>query len=66
MELVYADIELINAEDITLAKRNIIGNDEIKSMHINMLVDSGAFMMAINENIQAQLQLPFKQNEKPN
>lgn len=64
MGLVYADIELINAEDITLAKRNIIGNDEIKSMHINMLVDTGAFMMAINETIQAQLQLPFKQKRK--
>ena len=60
MGLVYADIELINAEDITLAKRNIIGNDEIKSM----LVDTGAFMMAINESIQAQLQLPFKQKRK--
>ncbi len=64
MGLVYADIELINAEDITLAKRNIIGNDEIKSMHVNMLVDTGAFMMAINETIQAQLQLPFKQKRK--
>ena len=64
MGLVYADIELINAEDITLAKRNIIGADEIKSMHVNMLVDTGAFMMAINESIQAQLQLPFKQKRK--
>ena len=64
MGLVYADIELINAEDITLAKRNIIGNEEIKSMHVNMLVDTGAFMMAINETIQAQLQLPFKQKRK--
>ncbi|MFC4232894.1 hypothetical protein ACFOW1_13410 [Parasediminibacterium paludis] len=66
MALVYADIELINAEDITLAKRNIIGVEDIKSMHVNMLVDTGAFMMAINESIQAQLQLPFKQNVKHN
>jgi clan AA aspartic protease len=64
MALVYADIELINAEDITLAKRNIIGVEDIKSMHVNMLVDTGAFMMAINESIQAQLQLPFKQKRK--
>jgi clan AA aspartic protease len=64
MGLVYADIELINAEDITLAKRNIIGEEDIKSMHVNMLVDTGAFMMAINESIQAQLQLPFKQKRK--
>lgn len=64
MGLVYADIELINAEDITLAKRNIISAEDIKSMHVNMLVDTGAFMMAINESIQAQLQLPFKQKRK--
>jgi clan AA aspartic protease len=64
MGLVYADIELINAEDITLAKRNIIAEEDIKSMHVNMLVDAGAFMMAINESIQAQLQLPFKQKRK--
>ena len=64
MGLVYADIELINALDIELAKKHIIGQDEVKSMHINMLVDSGAFMMAINESIQAQLQLPFKQKRK--
>ncbi len=64
MGLVYADIELINAEEFTLAKRNIIGSEDIKSMHVNMLVDTGAFMMAINESIQAQLQLPFKQKRK--
>ena len=64
MGLVYADIELINANDIALANSHVIGQDEIKSMHVNMLVDSGAFMMAINESIQAQLQLPFKQKRK--
>ncbi|MFM9840804.1 MAG: retroviral-like aspartic protease family protein [Cyclobacteriaceae bacterium] len=64
MGLVYADIQLINADDIALAKNNIIGQEEVKSMHVNMLVDSGAFMMAINESIQAQLQLPFKQKRK--
>ncbi len=64
MGLVYADIELINAVDIELANRHVIGQEEIKSMRVNMLVDSGAFMMAINESIQAQLQLPFKQKRK--
>jgi clan AA aspartic protease len=29
-----------------------------------MLVDSGAYMMAINETIQEQLQLPFKEKRK--
>lgn len=64
MGLVYADIILINAIDLEMAHRNIIGEDEIKQMSINMMVDSGAYMMAINETIQAQLQLPFIEKRK--
>ena len=59
MGLVYADIELINVIDVELARKHIIGEEEVKRIHLNMLADSGAFMMAINENIQAVLQLPF-------
>lgn len=64
MGLVFADITLINSEDIAFAKRNIIGEDEIRQMTINMMVDSGAYMMAINETIQAQLQLPYIEKRK--
>lgn len=32
MGLVYAEIELINAEDITLARRRFIGEEEVKRM----------------------------------
>jgi clan AA aspartic protease len=64
MGLVYADIELINADDLALARKLIIGNEEVKKMHINMLVDSGAIMLCINENIQEYLQLPFKENRR--
>ncbi|MFT4092563.1 MAG: hypothetical protein QM640_02900 [Niabella sp.] len=64
MGLVYADIELINADDIALARRHVIGEDEIKQMRVNMLVDSGAYMMAINQTIQEQLDLPFIEKRK--
>ena len=64
MGLVYADIELINAIDEGMAKRNAIGEEEIRRISINMLVDSGAYMMAINESIQAQLGLPFVEKRK--
>lgn len=59
MGLVTADIELINAVDMEMAKRNLMDKDEIRRMPLNILVDSGAFMMAINEDIQAQLGIPF-------
>lgn len=64
MGLVYADIELINSIDIELAKRHIIGEDEVKRMHINMLVDTGSYMLAINETIQEQLQFPIVEKKK--
>jgi clan AA aspartic protease len=64
MGLVYADIILINADDVVLAKRNIIGQEEIKRIELNMLVDSGAYMMAINETIQSQLELPLIEKRK--
>ena len=64
MGLVYADIELINGEDLILAKRHFIGEDKIKRMTVKMLADSGAYMMAINETIQEQLQLPVKEKRK--
>jgi clan AA aspartic protease len=59
MGLVYADIILTNSEDIVLAKRNLIGQEEIKQITVNMLVDTGSYNLCINEDIQAQLQLPF-------
>ena len=59
MGLVYANIELINVIDIELARKHFIGEEEVKRIHLNILADSGAFMMAINENIQEVLQLPF-------
>ncbi len=58
MGLIYADIELINSEDIGMARKSLIGADEIKRVHLNMLVDTGSYLLAINENIQQILQLP--------
>jgi clan AA aspartic protease len=58
MGLVYADIELLNGEDISLARNHVIGQEEIKRLNINMLVDSGALNLCINEVIQEQLQFP--------
>lgn len=58
MGLVYADIQIINGGDLELVRRNLMDKDEVKGMWINILVDTGSYMLCINENIQAQLQLP--------
>ena len=55
---VYAEIELINGYDLGMAEKNIIGEEEVKRIRITAMIDTGAIMLCINENIQAQLQLP--------
>lgn len=64
MGLVHADIELINGGDVEMARRHIIGEEEVKRMHVRMLVDTGSIYMCINESIQEQLQLPVLEKRK--
>lgn len=40
MGLVYADVELINSEDMGLARRYIIGEEDVKRINVNILVDT--------------------------
>lgn len=60
--MTYADIELINWSDLDRARRCELDQDEIRRMHINLLVDTGAYMLTINENIQSILGLPVVEN----
>ncbi|MBP6432315.1 MAG: hypothetical protein KA319_11155 [Ferruginibacter sp.] len=55
MGLIDADIELINAIDLGLARRFKIGEQEVKRMPVKMLVDTGSIYMCINETVQEQL-----------
>jgi clan AA aspartic protease len=64
MGFIYADIEIINTLDLGMAQRGFIGNDEIKRMHVSMLVDTGAYMLAINERMQEYLQIPIVDKRK--
>ena len=57
MGLVYADIKLTNVGDLELVKRGYLKKEEIRSMQITAMVDSGAYMLTINETIKAQLGL---------
>jgi len=47
-----------------MARRNLLDKDEVKQMNVNMLVDTGSVYMCINENIQAQLQIPVVEKRK--
>jgi clan AA aspartic protease len=62
MGLIYADIELVSAGDTELARKGYIKKEDIKKEQITALVDSGAYMLCINEHIKSQLDLPVVSN----
>jgi len=62
MGLIYAEIELISSDDIALFRKGYIKEEEIKKVKVKALVDNGAAMLCINENIKNQLNL-FKVDE---
>jgi clan AA aspartic protease len=64
MGMIYASIELINGDDLSMVRRNIMAIDDVKRMQVSMLVDTGSVYMCINENIQEQLQLPVVDKRK--
>jgi len=57
MGLVYANIEVISGDDLTLHAKGYIKEDEVKRINISALVDSGAYMLSINERVKNQLGL---------
>lgn len=64
MGLIYADIELINAGDLEMSRRNLLDIDEIRKINVPMLVDTGSVYMCINESIQEQLKLNVVEQRK--
>lgn len=60
MGMPHANIEIINAADLELADRMQIGEEEIRRVEISCLVDSGAVMLTINEDIREALGLRIK------
>ena len=59
MGLVYADIELISSDNLALFRHGFLPEDQIKHMRVSALVDSGAYLLTINDRIREQLDLPL-------
>jgi len=57
MGLVYTNIELIRGADLVLCREGYLKEDQIKRLSVKALVDSGAYMLAINQSIKVQLNL---------
>ncbi len=57
MGLVYTNLTLLNAADTYLNRRGEILKTDVRQTEVTMLVDSGAYMMAVNEETARKLGL---------
>ncbi len=57
MGIIYANIELINYDDLVLFRKGFIKEREIKRLVVKSLVDTGAYMLSIPEHLKEQLGL---------
>ncbi len=57
MRLIHAKIALTNTVDASNANTGLIAKEKVRKMEVEVLVDSGATMLCINENIALELGL---------
>ena len=58
MGLTYADIELTNSDDLAHVRSGHLAKENVRHMQVNALVDSGAWLLTINDDVRNQLGLP--------
>jgi clan AA aspartic protease len=58
MGFIFADLILSNADDVATARRGFIKPEEIRSLQVTALVDTGAYTLGLPEEIAVQLGLP--------
>ena len=58
MGYIYAEIKLTNEDDLALNRRGKMPEEEIKRVTCQALVDSGAWDLVINDEVQRRLDLP--------
>jgi|JI10StandDraft_1071094.scaffolds.fasta_scaffold117295_4 clan AA aspartic protease len=57
MGIVHAEIQLSNAMDRALQRRNQLEEQDVRKINVTALVDSGAYMMVIPDKVRLQLGL---------
>lgn len=57
MGLVFADVEIVNAGDVVMHQRLQIGEEDIRQLTVNAMVDSGAIMLSFNDGVRQALGL---------
>ena len=63
MGLIRTEIELVRGNDLALVEEGYLKAKKVRSVKVTALVDSGAYMLVINEEVKAQLSLKSKRKE---
>jgi clan AA aspartic protease len=58
------EVEIINANDKALLKAGYIKESEVRQMKVEMMVDTGAYMICINEALKNQLGLEINDRQE--
>ena len=64
MGLTYAEIILANGTDVDLAQTGRMEKDAVRKVEVSALVDSGAYLLTIDEAIKTELGLSVKELRK--
>ena len=64
MGAVFADIELINNDDLAMVRRNFMDAEDVRRLWVHIRVDMGADMLCINESIQQVLRFPLVEKRR--
>ena len=62
MSIVYAEITLRNAIDVSMARKGNLKEDEIRGITVQAMVDTGAWALVINEKTCKELGLYVQEN----
>lgn len=57
MGLTYAEIDLIRADDLALARAGYLPADQVNQLRVLALVDSGASMLTLSRSLSQRLKL---------
>lgn len=64
MGIIHAEIELLSSYDLEHERRGYIKPEEVHSVKVKALVDSGASMLCINEHLKEQLDLAAQNDQE--
>jgi clan AA aspartic protease len=64
MGIVQVQIKITNVDDMALWRKDYIKKEDIRSITVTAIADSGAYMMAINQTVKEQLGLSVVDKQK--